>query len=74
MDYNCGAQIFGNPGLLHIGPKVHAEESAESEDKKERPKSSRDLAEDAHVLGKPTLKEGSCHSPIKCTPPTLWPH
>ena len=69
-----GPQIFSNPGPLHIGPKVHAEERAESEDKRTRPKSSRNLAEDAHVLGKPTLKEGNCHSLIKCMPPTLWPH
>ena len=55
----CGALRFGYHGPLHIGPKAHAEESIKSKDEWERPKSSRDYAEDGHVLGRPTLKKGS---------------
>ena len=67
-----GPHIFNNPDPLHIRRRVHAEESMEAEDKGEKPKSSRVLAEDTHVLGKLTFMVGSCHSPIKRTPPTLW--
>ena len=52
-----GPKYLNNPGPLHSRPKARAEENIEAEGKREKPKPSRGLAEDAHLLGQPTLIE-----------------
>ena len=48
-----GVKELSSPGLLHTGPKTHAEEEETSEDEQRESQLPRDIAEDNPVLGQP---------------------
>ena len=49
----CGVKELNSPGLLHTGPKAHAEEEETPEDEQRESQLPRDIAGDNPVLGQP---------------------
>ena len=49
----CGVKELNSPGLLHTGPKAHAEEEETPDDEQRESQLPRDIAGDNPVLGQP---------------------